>query len=80
MEVKKSILSGVIFTTSYIIIYLMLFYIVPEDQVYELFSNVYSEFIPETMWINIFSSLLLVGAMIVNSLLFYIFFVIRKMR
>lgn len=80
MDIKKSILSGVIFTISYIIIYLMLFYIVPEDQVYELFSNVYSEFIPETMWINIFSSLLLVGAMIVNSLLFYIFFVIRKMR
>ena len=81
MNIKKFIIFGMLFTILYILIYIVLFYLIPENEVFELFSELYNKFVPETMWINIYSLLLLTGAMIVNVLLFYVvFFAVKKMK
>lgn len=78
MSIFRFIITCTFFTVSYICILLLLFYVIPEDVLWNIATSYYDGFIHEPVWDDIFTSLLLILSLIINAIFIYIVMYVRK--
>ncbi len=78
MSTFRFILICTFFTVSYICVLLLLFYVIPEDVLWNIATSYYDGFIHEPVWDDIFTSLLLILSLIINAIFIYIVMFFRN--
>lgn len=81
MKIVNYILSWLFFAASYVVFYGVVFVFFPEIWLWDKVRFFYHGFIEEGLWNNIYMSVILLLALILNVIfIFLVYFIIRRVK